>query len=159
MSSGTAVYIDSTGKLGTQASSQRFKMDIQSLDAPEDKIQSLRPVTFRYKEANHLGVHPLQHGLIAEEVAEVFPDLVQYDDKGKPFAIYYQLLTPLLLAELQRGAAENQKLAQELKLLRQQVASQTNQMASWEKRLGQLQHLVQLSGPDISVAVRDGAVR
>jgi hypothetical protein len=32
---------------------------------------------------------------------------VQYDDKGKPLSVYYQLLTPLLLAELQRGHIES----------------------------------------------------
>jgi hypothetical protein len=63
----------------------------------------LRPVTFRYKEAAENGTHPLQYGLIAEEVAKVYPNLVQYDKAGKPFTIYYHLLTPMLLNELQKA--------------------------------------------------------
>ncbi len=30
----------------------------------------------------------MQCGLIAEEVAKIFPELVQYDDKGKPLSVY-----------------------------------------------------------------------
>jgi hypothetical protein len=36
----------------------------------------LRPVAFRYKKAYADGSKPLDYGLIAEEVAEVYPDLV-----------------------------------------------------------------------------------
>jgi hypothetical protein len=66
-------------------------------------------VSFRYKQADEKGGYPLQFGLIAEEVAEVFPELVQYDDKGKPIAVSYNLLTPLLLGELQREHANNEE--------------------------------------------------
>ena len=45
---------------------------------------NLRPVRFSYKEATSEGEHPQQYGLIAEEVAKVCPDLVQYDAAGKP---------------------------------------------------------------------------
>ena len=67
-----------------------------------DKLLQLRPVTFRYKKAAEDGSHPLQYGLIAEEVAKIYPDLVQYDKQGKPFTIYYHLLTPMLLNALQK---------------------------------------------------------
>ncbi len=60
------------------------------------------PVTFRYKEGDGKGKQPLQYGLIAEEVAKVFPDLVQYDKQGKPFTVFYHLLTPMLLNQLQK---------------------------------------------------------
>jgi hypothetical protein len=80
--------------------------------------------------------------LIAEEVAKVFPDLVQYNEKGEPFAIYYHLLTPLLLAELQRQHTETQQLVQEVAALRQQAAAQTAQMASFEKKFTSLQRQI-----------------
>ncbi len=44
-----------------------------------DRLLALRPVTFRYKEADDEGSKPIQFGLIAEEVAESFPELVVYD--------------------------------------------------------------------------------
>ena len=45
-------------------------------------LAKLRPVTFRYKQAQDDGAHPLQYGLIAEEVAEVFPDLAVFNEDG-----------------------------------------------------------------------------
>lgn len=43
------------------------------------RLLELRPATFRYKQPQTGGSHPLQYGLIAEEVAEVYPELVQYE--------------------------------------------------------------------------------
>lgn len=102
-SGGVAVYINANGQLGTVTSSRRFKYDINDLGDGSDKLMKLRPVMFRYKQAAPDGSHPLQYGLIAEEVAEVSPDLVQYDKEGKPFTVYYNKLTPLLLNEFQKA--------------------------------------------------------
>jgi len=55
---------------------------------------NLHTVAFRYKNTAEDGTHPLQYGLIAEAVARVYPELVQYDQAGKPFTVYYHLLTP-----------------------------------------------------------------
>src|SRR6185503_21028037 len=38
----------------------------------------------------------------AEEVAEILPDLVVYDDEGKPFTVKYHLLSSMLLNELKK---------------------------------------------------------
>jgi hypothetical protein len=102
-SSGVAVYINANGQLGTLTSSRRFKNAIKDMGSVSDRLMQLRPVTFRYKEAAENGTHPLQYGLIAEEVAKIYPNLVQYDKAGKPFTIYYHLLTPMLLNELQKA--------------------------------------------------------
>jgi hypothetical protein len=110
-SGGVVVYIDSNGKLGTLTSSRRFKFDIKDIGTKSDKLMDLRPVAFRYKEAAEDGSHPIQYGLIAEEVAKVYPDLVQYDKQGKPFTVYYNLLTPMMLNELQK--AHHQLAAQQ----------------------------------------------
>ena len=48
------------------------------------------------------GERPLEYGLIAEEVAVVFPDLVVYDEDGKPFTVKYHLLSSMLLNELEK---------------------------------------------------------
>lgn len=106
---GGAVYVNANGQLGVLPSSGRYKKDIQSLGETSQKILSLRPVTFRYKHADGKGGYPLQYGLIAEEVAKVFPDLVQYDKDGKPAAVFYHLLTPILLGQLQRQQSEQEK--------------------------------------------------
>jgi len=47
----------------------------------------LRPVTFLYKPEYDKGPRSLQYGLIAAEVAEIYPDLVAYDPDGKPYTV------------------------------------------------------------------------
>ena len=66
------------------------------------RIMQLRPVTFRYKKENGDGARPLQFGLIAEEVAEVYSDLVQYSATGEANAVLYHLLNAMLLNEVQK---------------------------------------------------------
>jgi hypothetical protein len=61
----------------------------------------LKPVTFHYKQDPH---GALEYGLIAEEVGEIYPDLVVRGDDGQIEAIRYQELTPMLLNELQKQA-------------------------------------------------------
>jgi hypothetical protein len=78
------VGIDSTGKLGTIASSRRFKEDIQPMEKASEALLSLKPVTFRYKNYKN---SPLRFGLIAEEVAEVNPDLVARDKNGEIYTV------------------------------------------------------------------------
>jgi hypothetical protein len=108
------VVIDSNGQLGTVSSSLRFKEDVRDRSEASSGILRLRPVTFRYKQAFEDGLKPLDYGLIAEEVAEVYPDLVVKDKDGRIQTVQYQKLTPMLLNEVQKQHAEVQKLHDEL---------------------------------------------
>ena len=101
---GTAVpvLIDTKGQLGTISSSMRFKEEIRDMGEASSRIMQLRPVTFRYKKENGDGARPLQFGLIAEEVAEVYSDLVQYSATGEANAVLYHLLNAMLLNEVQK---------------------------------------------------------
>ncbi|HUP23976.1 MAG TPA: tail fiber domain-containing protein [Thermoanaerobaculia bacterium] len=97
------MLIDATGKLGTVLSTRRVKQDVEDLGPLVARLLELRPVAFRYREdAAAKPDGPRQFGLIAEEVAEVFPELVVYDRQGKPQTVKYHLLGSLLLGELQR---------------------------------------------------------
>jgi hypothetical protein len=99
----TAVCINSSNRLGPCGpSSIRFKEEIADLGRTSGGILALRPVTFRFKQEVTEGVRPLEFGLIAEEVAELFPDLVTYDGEGRPLTVRYHVLPVLLLNELQR---------------------------------------------------------
>ena len=40
--------------------------------------------------------------MLAEEVAEIAPDLVRFDEEGRPFSVHYHLPAPVLLNEMQK---------------------------------------------------------
>jgi len=103
---GAQVVVDSNGQLGNAGVSSRvFKRDIADVGDRANLLYNLRPVTFRYNEdIDPIGI--TQYGLIAEEVAEVAPELVLTDDQGNPQIVRYELLAPLLLSELQAKDAE-----------------------------------------------------
>jgi trimeric autotransporter adhesin len=90
------VLIDGTGQLGTISSSRRYKKDIKAMEQASKAILSLKPVTFHYK-SDKTGT--AQFGLIAEEVAEVNPDLVVRDEKGEIYTVRYDAVNAMLLNE------------------------------------------------------------
>ena len=100
--SGVSVLIDSAGHLGTVLSSRRYKDDIQDMGTASSGLMQLRPVTFRYKKASPDGSKPLEYGLIAEQVAEVYPDLVAYSSTGEVETVQYHKLNVMLLNEVQK---------------------------------------------------------
>jgi hypothetical protein len=114
--SGIPVIVNSGGRLGTNTSSIRFKEDVRAIGPESDDLMKLRPVAFRYKESHEAG-RLQQYGLIAEEVAQVYPELVVNDDQGRPLAIRSQLLEPLLLNELQNQRREIEDLKARLEKL------------------------------------------
>jgi hypothetical protein len=114
------VVIDSTGQLGTISSSRRFKEDIQDMGEASRGLMRLRPVTFRYQKRFADGSKPIQYGLIAEEVGEVFPDLVARSSDGQIETVKYQVIDSLLLNEVQRQHAEIASLQGQIKELQEQ---------------------------------------
>ncbi|OLD71204.1 MAG: hypothetical protein AUF68_10685 [Verrucomicrobia bacterium 13_1_20CM_54_28] len=91
-----AVGIDASGKLGTTVSSRRFKHDIKPMAEASEAILALKPVTFHYK--NDAKGTP-QFGLIAEEVAQVNPDLAVHDKNGEILSVHYDQISAMLLNE------------------------------------------------------------
>jgi hypothetical protein len=102
---GVPVLVTGGGRLGTTTSSRRYKRDIHDIAGESDGLMKLRPVAFRYKE----DIDPtnlVNYGLIAEEVADIYPDLVANGPDGKPQAVRYHELNALLLNELQKQQHE-----------------------------------------------------
>jgi hypothetical protein len=87
-----------------------------------DGLMKLRPVTFRYKKAFDDGSKPVQYGLIAEEVADVYPDLVARSADGQVESVRYQLLDPMLLNELQKQHATIDAQKEKIESLEQRLA-------------------------------------
>ena len=99
------------------ASSRRFKEDVHDVGDRSDGVMKLRPVAFKYKpDVDPSGM--TQYGLIAEEVAKVYPELVGSDEEGRPRTVRYELVNALLLNHVQK---QNRKLeTQEKTIDRQQ---------------------------------------
>jgi hypothetical protein len=116
---GAAVYVTASGQLGVLASSERYKTAIVPIGTSTEKLQQLRPVTFHLKtDPNGL----VQYGLIAEEVAKVYPELVIRDDAGKIQGVRYEELAPMLLNEVQKQERKIDAQVAEICDLKQQVA-------------------------------------
>jgi len=97
---GAAVLVSSDNQLGVTVSSRKFKDNIRDMDNYSSAILSLRPTIFNYKSSTET-----TGGLIAEEVAEIMPDLVVYDKQGEPQTVKYHELPAMLLNELQKALA------------------------------------------------------
>jgi len=90
------VVVDSDGQLGTTSSSRRFKEEIKPMGQASEAILALKPVTFCYKNDN---TGTPQFGLIAEDVAEISPDLVVCDKNGEIYGVRYDQVNAMLLNE------------------------------------------------------------
>ena len=80
---GVPVMVDPNGNLGTISSSRRYKEDIRDMGDASSGLMRLRPVSFRYKTPFGDGTKPVQYGLISEEVAQVYPELVTWTAEGQ----------------------------------------------------------------------------
>jgi trimeric autotransporter adhesin len=116
---GSAVYVTSSGQLGVLASSERYKTDVTTMGSGSERLAALRPVTFHLK--NDAGGE-LQYGLIAEEVAKVYPELVIRGAEGTIEGVRYEELTPMLLNQVQYQQRELDGQSQEIAALKRQLS-------------------------------------
>jgi trimeric autotransporter adhesin len=106
------VTISSNGRLGRSnlnGSSRRFKHDIHPIDKTSEVIFSLKPVGFRYNKEFDATQRP-SFGLIAEDVAEVAPDLVGRNKNGEPESVRYEQINAMLLNEFLKEHAKVKQL-------------------------------------------------
>src|SRR6266496_3534329 len=115
------VLIDTVGQLGTVSSSRRYKKEIKAMEQASEAILSLKPVTFHYKSDTK---DTPQFGLIAEEVAEVNPDLVVRDVDGEIYTVRYDAVYAMLLNELLKEHRKVEEQQGAITELRSTVAQQ-----------------------------------
>jgi hypothetical protein len=134
-----AVYVNSDNKIGTLSSSHRYKEEIKAMDKASDALFALKPVTFRYKkEIDRSQVRSF--GLIAEEVADVSPDLITRDEQGKPQTVRYEAVNAMLLNEflkehrkvesLEKAMAEQQKENVAMRAMLKEQAAQIQKVSA-----------------------------
>ena len=119
-----SVTIASSGRLGRgNASSRRYKHDIKPMEKASEALYALKPVSFRYNE-QYDATQTLAFGLIAEEVAEVYPDLVGRNREGKPESVRYEQINAMLLNEFLKEHRKNEEQQATITELKSTVAQQ-----------------------------------
>ena len=98
-----------------EGSSMTLKENIGEIESPLDKLTKLRGVEFDYKSTKERSI-----GMIAEEVNEVFPELVNKNEDGEVTAMSYSRMTAVLLEavkELSQEVKDSREEIRELKKL------------------------------------------
>jgi hypothetical protein len=107
------------GRLGHGVSSRRYKQDIKPMEEASEALYALKPVTFHYnKEIDP--TQTLDFGLIAEEVAEVNPELAVRDGEGKISNYRRDAVNAMLLNEFLKA---HRKMEQQASQIEQQAAT------------------------------------
>ena len=103
--------IDTSGNMSlagtlTESSSIAIKENVETYSPSLENISKMRPVRFNKKKSKKKEV-----GLVAEELAEMFPELVETDSDGNPSGVNYSRAVAVLL----HGFKELYKEVKELK--------------------------------------------
>jgi hypothetical protein len=141
-----------TGLLGHLTSSRRHKEDIKPMDNASETLYRLKPVTYRYKKEIDRN-RVLDYGLIAEEVAEVDPNLAICNEKGEIESVRYNAINVMLLNEF---LEEHKAFVEEQKKVKKLEAGFAGLLATVKEQTAQLQKVsaqLQMSKPGVSVAV------
>src|SRR5204862_1308551 len=129
---------DSNGQLGTMNSSRRFKHNIKAMESASESLLALKPVTFCYKNDKS---DTSQFGLIAEEVADIDPELVVRDEKGEIYTVRYDAVNAMLLNEFLK---EHHKVEELASAVTKQKATIASQQKDFQSGLAQEQKQIQL---------------
>jgi len=154
--SGTNLIITDSGLIVKDTSSIRYKTNIEALSATE-RVLDLVPRSFEYKGSGQQGV-----GLIAEEVEEVLPEVVTYDQEGRPESVRYNRLGVFLVPEVEAnrdridaleadGDDRDERIA-DLEAENEQLRERN---AALESRLDRLESAVGIDGPDAAGVADD----
>ena len=109
-------------------SSRRWKTNIQTLPNALAKVEQLRGVSYDLKGS---GKHEI--GVIAEEVGEVVPEVVSFEENGKDAqGVDYSRLTALLI----EGMKQQQR----------QIQEQSEQIAKLNRKVGLLETALRTGG-------------
>jgi hypothetical protein len=134
--------VSDSGQLGTGVpSSRRFKKEIKPMDHTSEAILALKPVTFHYKSDSK---STPQFGLIAEEVADVNPELVMRDAKGEIYTVRYDAVNAMLLNEFLK---EHRKVEQLKKDFESKLAEQAKKIEALTSGLQKVGAQLEISKP------------
>jgi hypothetical protein len=105
---GTDLIVTASGQIAKKSSSIQYKDNVKELVFDSSKLDVLRPVSYDYKLDDAPDI-----GLIAEEVDEVLPELINYDKEGNPESVKYHSLAVMLLDEVKKLRKEVKNLKED----------------------------------------------
>jgi len=126
-----------TSLFGSEAnaepSSIRWKEDVRTLEDPLALVEQLRGVRYDWKESGASDV-----GVIAEEVAKVLPELVEFDESGQANGVHYAKLAAVLIeaTKVQQQTIESKERA---------IQALRREMGALEDRLVEIERLLRSS--------------
>ncbi len=146
------VTIDlNTGLLGHLTSSRRHKEDIKAMRDASETLYRLKPVTYRYKKEIDRN-QVLDYGLIAEEVAQVDPNLAIRNAKGEIETVRYSAINVMLLNEFLK---EHKAFVAEQEKVKNLEAGMAGLLATVKEQAAQIEKVsaqVQVRQPRMSLA-------
>jgi len=120
----------------TQASDLRMKKNISPLSGILEKIETIQPVYFEFKDTQ---MHPsgTHIGFIAQEIDPVFPELVKKNSKG-----YLSVDYPAMTAVLLQALKEQQKTISDLQDEIGKLKNDKDELAELKEEVATLKELV-----------------
>ena len=112
-----SAYFNSSGV--NNVSDSRLKKDVETIPNPIEIINKLRGVYFKWNDGRS---EERQTGFIAQEVNEVFTEVVDYDKDADVYAMRYDKITGLLTEGIKAVDKENTELKAEVETLKTEVA-------------------------------------
>ncbi|MGB0521994.1 MAG: tail fiber domain-containing protein [Flammeovirgaceae bacterium] len=120
-----------TGSFGS-ASDRRLKSDFRAIEEPLAKLSLLNGLNYT---KTYNGKTNREYGLIAQEVQQVFPELVTvFDQKAGYLAVNYLELIPIVIEGMKELRAENEALK-----------AKVSEMEALQKRLAKIEAALQMN--------------
>jgi hypothetical protein len=106
--SGTSLVITGDGDIAPQSSDARYKNDIEDIPSVLDAVMNMRAVSYRWKDEPQKW-----YGLLAQQIAEVFPDAAWHDAEKDTFGVHYtpSIVTLLLKAMQEMKQSHDARIA------------------------------------------------
>jgi endosialidase-like protein len=121
------------------------------MDKVSEVLYALKPVSFRYHE-QYDATQTIAFGLIAEEVAEVYPDLVGRNHKGEPESVRYEQINAMLLNEFLKAHKIVEEQQATIAQLKKEVATVVARLNEHDSEIQSVSDQVQSNSPDASLA-------
>jgi len=112
----------------TDISSRRWKTNIETLEGSLARVERLRGVSYDWKED---GRHDI--GVIAEEIGEVVPEVVEFEANGiDAKSVNYGHLAALLIEAMKEQQAQIRQLQSEMHDLQTRLGVEVSKAVSGE---------------------------